>query len=229
MIHPAGAGSWLAGLLRPIVLAIPTALMLCGDLRMFTAHGNSFVPDPGRLSYYGYCFAVGVVVHRYRGRLSEIFALPLTHLGLSVLTTAVLLTLLPRHLSGTLSRPEQLGLAAVVALQAWLSIFAAIGLALRWCNGDLPAVRYLADASYWVYLGHLPLVGILQLALVKPALPAAVKFLLVLTFTTVLTLLSYHAFGRRKTRLRKLNMRASSGAQRLASTGLAPVERRLAS
>ena len=56
-------------------------------------------------------------------------------------------------------------------------------------------IRYLADASYWVYLCHLPLVGYLQLGLYHLDLPAAVKFALVVAGTAALALLSYHVFG----------------------------------
>jgi peptidoglycan/LPS O-acetylase OafA/YrhL len=114
-----------------------------------------------------------------------------------VATTAGMLALLPSHLAGGAGHWL---FAALVALQVWTSIFACVGLALRWRHAGHPIIRYLADASYWVYLCHLPLVGFLQLAVLKMELHAAVKFTLVAAITTAVALLSYHALGRRKRR-----------------------------
>ena len=44
------------------------------------------------------------------------------------------------------------------ALAIWTSTFAVIGLALRFMSGFSPVRRYLADASYWLYLIHMPIV-----------------------------------------------------------------------
>jgi len=52
-------------------------------------------------------------------------------------------------------------------------------------------MSWLADASYWMYLVHVPLVMAAQL-LVRPwALPADLKFLIVMALVTPVLLVSY--------------------------------------
>jgi peptidoglycan/LPS O-acetylase OafA/YrhL len=52
--------------------------------------------------------------------------------------------------------------------------------------------RYLADASYWIYLTHLPLVLALQGVVAPLGWPWFVKFPLIVTATLAVLLLSYH-------------------------------------
>ncbi|MEO1857758.1 MAG: acyltransferase family protein [Rubritalea sp.] len=75
---------------------------------------------------------------------------------------------------------------------SWLMIFACIGLFREKLSQPSPKVRYLSDASYWLYLAHLPLVFGLQLAILDWPLSSWVKFLLVNLFSFSLLLISYH-------------------------------------
>ena len=49
-------------------------------------------------------------------------------------------------------------------LSVWCWTFPVLGMGLRFFAGASAARRYLADASYWIYLAHLPLVFWLQVA-----------------------------------------------------------------
>jgi peptidoglycan/LPS O-acetylase OafA/YrhL len=44
----------------------------------------------------------------------------------------------------------------------WCATFCVIGLAIRYLAAPSARWRYLADASYWMYLIHLPIVMLLQ-------------------------------------------------------------------
>ena len=52
-------------------------------------------------------------------------------------------------------------------------------------------VRYLSDASYWLYLMHLPLIIALQGVTQDWALPAVVKLGVLITVTSAVLLLVY--------------------------------------
>jgi glucan biosynthesis protein C len=52
--------------------------------------------------------------------------------------------------------------AGVVALAVFASALAAVGLSVRFLSGYSAVRRYLADASYWIYILHLPLVMLAQ-------------------------------------------------------------------
>jgi len=74
---------------------------------------------------------------------------------------------------------------------AWVMSLGCIGLFRRLFLHPRPAVSWLADASYWMYLVHVPLVMAVQLLVRQWPLPADAKFLLVLGFVTPLLLASY--------------------------------------
>ena len=74
------------------------------------------------------------------------------------------------------------GVAAVVQVAfAWLMCFGSMGL-FRWIFArERFWVRYLSDASYWLYLTHLPLVIGAQMVLVTWPISIHLKFLLIST------------------------------------------------
>lgn len=91
---------------------------------------------------------------------------------------------------------QTFGYAWLYAASCWLWIAGLVGAAQRWLSDPMPLARYLADASYWVYLLHLPFVMLLQKALAPVALPWPVKLALVLTLTLAACLGSYHGLVR---------------------------------
>ncbi len=86
--------------------------------------------------------------------------------------------------------------AALYALTGWSWTFFLIGAARTFLKRETPAVRYIADASYWVYLIHIPLVMGLQYAVMNLDWPAEPKAAIVLIGTMVLALVTYQLFVR---------------------------------
>ncbi len=74
---------------------------------------------------------------------------------------------------------------------AWTMSFGLIGLFRRFMSRASFRVRYLSDASYWMYLAHLPLVFVVQGLLTLLPLPALVNFVLMCTAVTALLLVAY--------------------------------------
>jgi peptidoglycan/LPS O-acetylase OafA/YrhL len=192
----ANASGWWGNASLPLFLSVPTALVLAADLRPVIAHHNSFLPDVWRLVYYGLFFAVGAAAYRRRQHLPEVCRSWGLYLALSVLTAAAMMPLLQRHLEEQGNGAIRLALAATLSLLAWLSLFGFLGLGLHYGTSSRPRLRYLADASYWVYLCHLPLVGLIQLDLEGVLLPAELKFLIVVGLTVLLALASYQTLVR---------------------------------
>jgi glucan biosynthesis protein C len=83
-------------------------------------------------------------------------------------------------------------LAAINALFVWFLVFAHIGLYLRYFDKYSRIGRYLSDASYWIYLVHLPIVLVLQASLIHSSLGAYSKFFLVVIITFAITITSYN-------------------------------------
>jgi peptidoglycan/LPS O-acetylase OafA/YrhL len=87
-------------------------------------------------------------------------------------------------------------LAAVMALAVFASTLAVLSLALRFASGYSAVRRYLADASYWVYIVHLPLVMVGQILVVNETWPWFIKFGVVISGTMAISLLTYQLLVR---------------------------------
>jgi glucan biosynthesis protein C len=85
----------------------------------------------------------------------------------------------------------QLIMAFTNALLPCLMVFGLIGLYLRYLDRESATGRYLADASYWMYLVHMPLVIWLQAFLADVPIPGLIKFGLVFGSVTALALITY--------------------------------------
>lgn len=86
--------------------------------------------------------------------------------------------------------------AAIKALSIWFSVFGIIGLFLRFFNTYSPVARYISDASYWVYLVHLPVVMFFQGLLINFDINPIFKFLVVLPCTLIVVLIMYNLMVR---------------------------------
>jgi len=78
------------------------------------------------------------------------------------------------------------------SLFAWTASLGCIGLFRACLSKESPRVRYMSDASYWLYLTHLPLVVCMQMVVLPFSGPAWLK-VLTISITTILVLLGiYH-------------------------------------
>jgi ABC-type multidrug transport system ATPase subunit/peptidoglycan/LPS O-acetylase OafA/YrhL len=160
----------------------------------------SVIPQLPAVAAFGTAFAVGWMLHRQVGLLASIQKHGVSYLlGAIVLTTVCVLRngLSPATAAGASEGLPKLGFALAYTGAAWLWTFGLMGLALRYLHQESGVRRYLADASYWIYLTHLPLVLFLA-GLVGPlSWPWFVKFPLIIGATLAVLLLSYHYLVRR--------------------------------
>jgi glucan biosynthesis protein C len=85
---------------------------------------------------------------------------------------------------------------AIASVAIWPLVLGVTGIFLRYTEKHSHSARYLADASYWVYLIHLPLTLFLPGFFIGLAIPGMIKFLMVFTLTTAISLITYHYFVR---------------------------------
>jgi peptidoglycan/LPS O-acetylase OafA/YrhL len=79
----------------------------------------------------------------------------------------------------------------------WAMIFGLLGLFRALLSQEYRLVRYLSDASYWLYLIHLPLVILAQSWVRTWDAPSGAKFFGLLFGVSIVLLISYHVFVRR--------------------------------
>ena len=164
------------------------------------------LPQPHVLCYYSFFFVFGClyfVADDREGRTGRLwwFSLPLA-----------LCVLIPLN-SGV--RNSQVAVATVQAAYAWLMSFGCLGIFRRFLSRPSPAIRWLSDASYWLYLTHLPLLFVLQAPMRPLEFSAWLKFALATVTCTGLLLVAYQ-FGVRYTWLGTLlnGPRRKAGASR---------------
>ena len=186
---------------HPLLLVLPTTALLwlsrqrLGIDATMDRH-NGFLPDPVRWLHYTTFFVVGTSLHRLRHDLCRLTRIGPWCLVLSVPVFAGRAWLLGQDWTTPLQGAWAVSLAASGALFGWLAVFGFIGLSLRLFHRSRPSLRYLADSSYWIYLVHMPVLGLIQVNLSRVPGHALWKAPLVLAATLALGFASYHTLVR---------------------------------
>ena len=160
---------------------------------------TGLVPNAVALTAFGTAFGLGFLLDRRRdllGRIERLWPV-FTVVALGVGTAAMVMVGGPVPELAPVTDPDlKAPLAAVMALAVVASTFAVLSLALRFASGHSAIRRYLADASYWVYIVHLPLVMVGQILVVNETWPWFVKFGVVVGGTMAISLLTYELLVR---------------------------------
>ena len=185
-------GQIVHGPIMLIVLSVPTALVLFHMENWTFDYSSSPLPPLRLLSGYALFFAFGWFVFKRRDIL-EGFA---TRAWINLLAGTLLFGLYRyfyvRKFGSDDSAWDHLLCIVSLASSIWLIVYASLGLCLRYLDRPSPGWRYLADASYWMYLIHLPVVIALAPVLSGVDVIAEIKFAFVFVATTVISLVTYH-------------------------------------
>jgi peptidoglycan/LPS O-acetylase OafA/YrhL len=145
------------------------------------------LPKPHLLLYYGLFFGFGALYFDAgddEGRLGRWWWL--------ILPLSLCLAL-PLGLNSEQNRSVT-GLAQVV--YAWSMCVGLMGLFRRYLSQPSAPIRYMSDASYWLYLTHLPLLLAAQVIVRDWSLPATLKFVIICTVVTAVLLVAYQTMVR---------------------------------
>jgi peptidoglycan/LPS O-acetylase OafA/YrhL len=165
------------------------------------------IPTPDRQLYpnwpsaigFGGAFSLGWFWHRTTTRLQSLVRYAPWYLLFAIIGSALSLQIAGGTPSLTIA-DKTLNTAAyalLYSLSAWCWVAAVMGIGLRWLNQPNASLRYLADASYSIYLMHLPLVMLLQIVVRDWSLVWWLKLPLTFTVAMIVLLLSYHGLVRR--------------------------------
>lgn len=217
--------------LAPALLAAPLAAALNFQTRWLMWFGiptpdMSLVPNAAAFVGYGVAFTFGWLVQRQAGLIQTWGPRWALNLVLALGLTAAALTI--AGLAPSLETPppgqRKLLYAVAYSLAAWTWTLAVIGLALRFLSGESRARRYVADASYWLYLIHLPIVMALQVAASQVAAPWPLKFAAILAVAFAIMFASYHLLVRRTWLGGWLNGKRHTRPARIPANSSPPVE-----
>jgi glucans biosynthesis protein C len=204
--------------LAPLVLAVPFLVSLWIAPSWIHWFGippadANLVVNLQALTAFGTAFGFGWLLHRQVDLLRVWESRWLLNLALAAgLSIACLVMVGPvPTLTPAARNSTTLAYAICYAAAIWAGTFAMVGIALKFFSADSPARRYVADASYWIYLVHLPLVMALQTLVAQLSWPWFVKYPVILAVAFPIMLVTYewlvrYSFvgallnGRRRTR-----------------------------
>jgi peptidoglycan/LPS O-acetylase OafA/YrhL len=148
---------------------------------------ESLVPMPHLLLYYGIFFTFGAMyfdADDEGGRLGRWWWL---------LLPCALLVALPVAVATMGYRPIT---SIAQVFYTWMMCCGVMGLFRKILKRENKTVRYVSDASYWLYLTHLPLILAAQVLVSDWPLPAILKFAMVTTVVTGALLVVYQTMVR---------------------------------
>jgi ABC-type multidrug transport system ATPase subunit/peptidoglycan/LPS O-acetylase OafA/YrhL len=191
MVH--GSIHTMAGL---FVLGIPLAAALMWQPFWFYWAGiptpdMSLIPKIPACVGFGTAFIFGWLVNRSAGSLEAMAKRWVPHLVFAVLATAYLLYVVKSTAMAQPGATKAL-FAYAFGVAVWGWVLGLTGAALTFLNNFSAARRYIADASYWVYIAHLPVVAAIQVWVGQWPLHWGIKYPFILFVSFALLFLSYH-------------------------------------
>lgn len=186
----------------PVLAAISAAIL-------FTKTGwvaggsasNSLIPAPTLFAYFSFFFLFGwllsgqsdLIEQLKRGAWLRLVA------GTLIAVPAFLLFYDNGDFTGNVGTPgvlaeiDELRIYGLftVGIVCWLTLFGIWGVLARYVRQESRLLRYLADASFWIYLVHIPFLVALQSSLSTTDLAIPIRWGLAVTGTLALAVGSY--------------------------------------
>lgn len=187
-----------------LLFPIPLTLALAGTTAPWPAP-EFVLPSLWAMAFFGVYFALGYQLFQRHEMLDRMRPLSLPLLAGAVLAYALLFRLTDGF---ALTRPTTLQHAMHVALEAYAGLWMTLWCLLagkRWLDRRNATMRWLADASYWTYLVHLPLLFAIQYRLLDAPLHWMAKFAIAVLATFAVSLVSYRLLVRNTVVGRLLN------------------------
>jgi glucan biosynthesis protein C len=186
--------------MAPLVLAAPVAALLVASPWWIMWQGipapiMGLIPNLPAVAAYGSALAFGWLLYRRLPWLELLKARWPVYLAAAVILSAISLWLvgIRPQLKVHSMEPTARAIYAVTYLTGgWCWIFALTGLAQRFFAEPNPGWRYVSDASFFVYIIHLPVVYLLQAWMIQWPVHWSLKFLLIVTLTFAVVFGMYH-------------------------------------
>jgi glucans biosynthesis protein C len=185
---------WPGALIGYTVLTIPMLLLMRGWT--VDTPKESLIPQLPTSLLFGFCFLAGWLWNRQTQLLEILTKRWQWHLAIGAVVWILFGLLEPMIPFRRLTRQQllwtHLTFATCYALMMWALALGFLGVFGRFCANPSPWRRYVTDASYWIYIVHLPLVVALQVALGRLPIPWPIKYPFICVVSLVLLFLSYH-------------------------------------
>jgi peptidoglycan/LPS O-acetylase OafA/YrhL len=168
-----------------------------------------FLPQLWALVFFGVYFGLGYLLFQRQSLLQQLRPLTPVLLVSALAAYALFLKFLGTRQPGLWLPLLQAVLEAHAGL--WMTLWC-LQVGKDWLNGRSRVMRYLADASYWVYLVHLPLLFAIQYQLLDVAAGWPMKLGVSVLATSLLALASYQLLVRHTFMGKLLNGRGKTSS-----------------
>lgn len=200
----------------PVLASISAAILITktGWVAGGTA-SNSLIPAPTLFAYYSFFFFFGWLLSGQSDLVDGLKRGAWWRLGAGVLLAlpAFLLFYDNGDFTGNVGTPgvlaeiDELRIYGLftVGLVCWLTLFGIWGVLARYVRKESRPLRYLSDASFWIYLVHIPFLVALQSSLAETDLSLPARYGLTVSGTLALAVGTYALIraARRRSRTRR--------------------------
>lgn len=171
-------------------------LYLGGFWRAPAVVAQSLIPNPEAFAFYTVFFAFGWLLYRNIGLVPRIESAPGWKLFFGTAFALLGFFLFSRR--GQAADPASFRLPVLIAgaMATWLTMFGFWGLFARVFAKERYWLRYLADASYWIFLIHVPFLSLASISLAQTELPIVLRLVLAVGFSLTCSLVTYALFVR---------------------------------
>jgi peptidoglycan/LPS O-acetylase OafA/YrhL len=195
---------WLLN--SPLVFVILFPLILIPAL--LTQHApipasEQFVPQLWSFGFYGVFYCLGWGLFNHHSLLNILKPYRWAMLFVSVAAYAGFYSLIPHSVSledsmALTTSPEfSFKHLCTATLESYIGVYMSLCLLIFGChyfNQSNVVVKFIANASYWVYIIHLPLLWLIQFRLLDTQLPLISQFLISTLGTLCIGLITYVIF-----------------------------------
>lgn len=158
------------------------------------------LPAPHVLLHYAVFFGFGALMHCANGASERLGRVWWAYLLVAAISCAAALRLVHDPGAGAeLGLSPEAGARLAHVFQSvfvWTVAFGLVGIARLALSRPSARARYISDASYWLYVVHVPVVVAGQFALAYVPWPPVVEFVILTIATTAALLLLYHLIVR---------------------------------
>lgn len=192
--------NWLSGSSWSVlILALPTVACLWFMQRWgVDTPDQSLWPNLPVTVLYGGCFILGWCLQRQANTIERLGQLTWWRWALCFVAVVTCVLLSP--FESQPGHPQYTAIKALFdfsyAVMMWSLVLLSLGVCQRLFSGANKWVRYIADASYWLYLIHLPIVIGLQVAFAELPLHWSLKLMSICAITFVVSIVLYELLVR---------------------------------
>lgn len=182
-----------------VLFSLPISLLMLSMWQISLKAPYSFIPEPDIVAAYLIFFYFGATLYAQRTLLdvfrkrvwTNLFLATLMFVGVVVCIRA-LNPSTPKEFKNFIMFGGILFCSAAI----WFYLYAFTGFCQKYWDKPIQWLRYISDASYWVYMVHIIFTIWVPVSMANLPLPSGLKFLITLSVSTTLSFSSYHLFVR---------------------------------